>query len=182
MIVEETDLPGVLVVRAPVHRDSRGFLTEIFHESRFEALGLPVRFAQDNHSHSTRHVLRGLHFQVGSPQGKLVHPVAGAIFDVAVDIRRSSPHFGTWVAVELEAGDGKQVWIPPGFAHGFLVMSDSADVTYKCTTVYAPELSRTIRWDDPEISVRWPLPAGVAPIVSDVDASAPRLSAERWFE
>jgi dTDP-4-dehydrorhamnose 3,5-epimerase len=182
VILEETELPGVMVLRAPVHRDSRGFFTEVFHEGRFESLGLPTRYAQDNHSRSARHVLRGLHFQVGTPQGKLVRPVAGTIFDVAVDLRRSSPNFGAWVGVELEAGDGRQLWVPPGFAHGFLVTSDSADISYKCTTVYSAQLSRAIRWDDPAISVRWPLPPGVAPILSDADASAPALSSETWFE
>src|SRR5512142_115398 len=182
MIVESTELPGVLVVRSPVHRDARGFFTEVFHESRFAELGLPHQFAQDNHSRSTFNVLRGLHFQLEHPQGKLVRPVSGIIFDVAVDLRRSSPHFARWVGVTLEAGDGRQMWIPPGFAHGFVVLSETADVTYKCTTLYHPESNICVRWDDPDIGIRWPIPYGVRPILSSADAAAPMLSAIRCYE
>jgi dTDP-4-dehydrorhamnose 3,5-epimerase len=182
MIAEQTDLPGVLVVRSPVHRDSRGYFTEIFHEAQFAELGLPRCFAQDNHSHSSFNVLRGLHYQLEDPQGKLVRPASGIIFDVAVDIRRSSPTFGKWVGTTLEAGDGRQVWIPPGFAHGFVVLSEFADVTYKCTSVYHAESSCCIRWDDPDIGVRWPIPYGVTPILSLADAVAPKLSAAACFE
>jgi dTDP-4-dehydrorhamnose 3,5-epimerase len=181
VIAETTALPGVLVVRTPVHGDARGFFTEVFREDGFEALGLPTRFAQDNHSRSSRHILRGLHFQLEQPQGKLVRPVTGTIFDVAVDIRRSSPCYGKWVGVTLEAGDGRQIWVPPGFAHGFLVLSESADVTYKCTTIYHAASNRVIRWDDPEIGVEWPLPVGATPVLSGVDAAAPRLSSQVWF-
>ena len=181
MIAEPTALPEVLVVTAPVHGDARGFFTEVFREDGFEALGLPTTFPQDNHSRSSRHVLRGLHFQVEQPQGKLVRPVTGTIFDVAVDIRRSSPRYGQWVGITLEAGDGRQVWVPPGFAHGFLVLSESADVMYKCTTIYQPALNRVIRWDDPEIGVKWPLPVGATPVLSGADAAAPRLASQVWF-
>jgi len=182
VIAEPTSLPGVVVVRSPVYADSRGFFTEVFHEDRFVGIGLPVTFAQDNHSRSVRHVLRGLHFQLEQPQGKLVRPVSGTIFDVAVDLRRSSPHFRKWVGVTLEAGDGRQLWIPPGFGHGFLVLSDVADVTYKCTTVYHPQSNRGLRWNDPEIGIEWPIDAGVAPILSDADAAAPLLASSPCFE
>lgn len=181
MRAESTALPGVLVIHAPVHVDGRGFFTEVFHADRFEAIGLPTTFAQDNHSRSKRGVLRGLHFQLGAPQGKLVRPVSGKIFDVAVDVRRSSPTFRQWVGVTLEAGDGRQLWVPSGFAHGFLVLSDSADVCYKCTSVHQPATSRAIRWDDPEIGVVWPLAPGVDPILSDADARAAPLSSAECF-
>jgi dTDP-4-dehydrorhamnose 3,5-epimerase len=182
VIAEPTALPGVVVVRSPVYVDSRGFFTEVFHEDRFASIGLPVSFAQDNHSRSVRHVLRGLHFQLEHPQGKLVRPVSGTIFDVAVDLRRSSPHFREWVGVMLEAGDGRQLWIPPGFGHGFLVLSDVADVTYKCTTVYHPQSNRVIRWDDPEIGIDWPIHAGMTPILSDADATALFLAGSPCYE
>lgn len=181
MIAEPTELPEVLVVRAPVHGDSRGFFTEVFREDLFSSMGLPTRFVQDNHSRSAKFVLRGLHFQTEQAQGKLVRPAAGTIYDVAVDIRRSSPRYGKWVGVTLDAGDGRQLWVPPGFAHGFLVLSESADVTYKCTTLYHPASSGTIRWDDPEIGVRWPLPSNARPTLSSADAAAPALSSRVWF-
>lgn len=176
-----TDLPGVVVIESPVYGDSRGFFIEVFHEQRFDELGLPRYFAQDNHSRSCRHVLRGLHFQLENPQGKLVRPVSGAIFDVAVDLRRSSPTFAKWTGVTLSAGDGRQLWIPPGFGHGFLVLSDVADVSYKCTTVYHASSNSGVRWDDPDIGVEWPLGSGVAPILSAADAAAPFLAAAPCF-
>jgi len=182
MIAEPTDLPGVAVVRSPVYGDSRGFFMEVFHEERFAALGLPTHFAQDSHSRSTKGVLRGLHFQLVRPQGKLVRAASGAIFDVAVDLRRSSPHFGKSVGVTLEAGDGRQLWIPPGFAHGFLVMSEIAEVSYKCTTVYHPESERGIRWDDPDLAVQWPLERGQTPLVSPKDAAAAAFRSGVWFD
>ena len=182
MIAEPTSLPGVVVVRSPVYGDSRGFFTEVFRDDQFASIGLPVSFAQDNHSRSVRHVLRGLHFQLEHPQGKLGRPVSGAIFDVAVDLRRSSPNFRQWVGVTLEAGDGRQLWIPPGFGHGFLVLSDVADVMYKCTTLYHPRSNRGLRWDDPEIGIEWPIEPGVTPIVSDADAAAPLLAASVCYE
>lgn len=182
MIVEPTALPGVVIVQSPVHVDARGFFTEVFHEQRFAELGLPTRFAQDNHSRSARHVLRGLHFQRENPQGKLVRVVNGSIFDVAVDVRRSSPHFRRWIGVTLDAREGRQLWVPPGFAHGFLVLSDQADVSYKCTTPYHAASNSCIRWDDPEIAVSWPLDAGALPVLSATDAEAPPLSASRVFD
>jgi len=182
VIAERTDLPDVVVVRSPVHGDSRGFFMEVFHEERFAELGLPSHFAQDSHSRSTSGVLRGLHFQLEQPQGKLVRAVSGSIFDVAVDLRRSSPHYGKWVGVTLEAGDGRQLWIPPGFAHGFLVLSDSANVSYKCTTVYHPQSNSGIRWDDPDIGIRWPLADGQLPLLSPKDADAASFRSRDWFE
>ena len=182
MNVEATSLPGVVIVRSPVYSDSRGFFTEVFRGDQFESLGLPATFVQDNHSRSVRHVLRGLHFQLEQPQGKLVRPVSGVVFDVAVDLRRSSPHFRKWVGVTLAAADGRQLWVPPGFGHGFLVLSDVADVTYKCTTLYDPTSNRSLRWDDPEIGIQWPIDAGVAPILSDADAGAPLLAASLYYD
>jgi dTDP-4-dehydrorhamnose 3,5-epimerase len=179
--VERTALPDVVIVRAPVHADDRGFFTEVFHEDKFAAIGLPTSFAQDNHSRSAHHVLRGLHFQLENPQGKLVRAVTGTIFDVAVDIRRSSPTYGKWAGITLEAGDGRQVWIPGGFAHGFFVLSEWADVTYKCTTVYHAASNCGIRWDDPSIGVEWPIPSGIEPIVSPADAAGASLASRVWF-
>ena len=182
MKVESTSLPGVLVVHSPVHGDARGFFTETFHEERFALLGLRTRFAQDNQSRSSNGVLRGLHFQLEQPQGKLVRVASGSIFDVAVDIRRSSPNFGKWVGITLTAGDGRQVWIPEGFAHGFLVLSDVADVVYKCTTLYDAESNRGIRWNDADIGIDWPLDPGQIPSLSDKDSQAPMLNAATVFE
>ena len=182
MIAEPTSLPGVMIVRAPVYGDSRGFFTEVFHEEQFAAIGLPVSFVQDNHSRSNRHVLRGLHFQLVQPQGKLIRPVTGTIFDVAVDLRRSSPHFRRWCGLTLEAGDGRQLWVPPGFGHGFLVLSDVADVSYKCTTLYHSPSNRGIRWNDPEIGVDWPINGHATPILSDADAAAPLLADSICYE
>jgi dTDP-4-dehydrorhamnose 3,5-epimerase len=180
MIVEQTELPGVVVVRSPVHRDGRGFFTEVFHEDRFAELGLPTHFAQDSHSRSAKGVLRGLHLQLENPQGKLVRATTGTIFDVAVDVRSSSPHHGKWVGVTLDAGDGRQLWIPPGFAHGFFVLSELADVTYKCTTVYHPESTRSIRWNDPDIGIEWPIESGAAPLLSATDVAAPAFRSKTW--
>ena len=182
MIAEPTTLPGVLVVQSPVHADERGFFTEVFQEHGFHALGLPTHFAQDSHSRSRGHVLRGLHYQLANPQGKLVRVVHGTIFDVAVDVRRTSPCFGQWVGVTLEGGDGRQIWVPAGFAHGFLVLSEFADVTYKSTSLYDAASSRSIRWNDPDIGIRWPLPISVQPILSATDAAAVRLSAADCFD
>jgi dTDP-4-dehydrorhamnose 3,5-epimerase len=182
MKVEATSLPGVLIVQAPVYGDTRGFFTETFREDHFASLGLATHFAQDNHSRSTKGVLRGLHYQLENPQGKLVRVASGSVFDVAVDIRRSSPYFGQWVGTTLAAGDGRQLWIPEGFAHGFLVLSDVADVVYKCTTVYHADSNRGIRWDDPLIGVQWPLELDQRPSLSEKDRQAPALQATTVFE
>jgi dTDP-4-dehydrorhamnose 3,5-epimerase len=151
-----------------VFGDERGFFLEPYNRRTFrEATGLDVEFVQDNHSRSRRGVLRGLHYQVRQPQGKLVRVLSGRIFDVAVDLRRSSPSFGKWVGLEIDADSMRMLWIPPGFAHGFLVLSESADVFYKATDYYAPQHERTLRWDDPQLAIAWPL-AG-EPTLSDKD-------------
>lgn len=156
--------------------DERGFFFESFHQQRFdEAVGGHVEFVQDNHSRSARGVLRGLHYQLPpAAQGKLVRVTRGAVFDVAVDVRRSSPAFGRWVGYELSEDNFRQLWIPEGFAHGFLALTDGAEVQYKTTAYYAPDLDRSIRWDDPDIGIEWPL-TDLEPIVSAKDAAAPRL-------
>jgi dTDP-4-dehydrorhamnose 3,5-epimerase len=174
MEVLSTRLPGVLRLRPRVFTDDRGWFAETFNESTFEKAGLPFHFVQDNQSRSSRHVLRGLHFQLQHPQGKLVRAVAGRIFDVAVDIRRSSANFGQWVGVELNAETPEMLWIPPGFAHGFLVLSESADVLYKTTDFYSPASERTVHWNDPAIGIEWPLTA--EPVVAAKDAAGTPLA------
>lgn len=173
MKVTPTAIPDVLVIEPRVFGDARGFFFESFNRKAFhEATGLDMDFVQDNHSRSGKGVLRGLHYQVQQPQGKLVRVVRGAVFDVAVDIRPGSPTFGQWAGVELSEENQCQMWIPPGLAHGFLVISDSADVLYKTTDYYAPAHERCIRWDDETLAIAWPL-NGMAPTVSAKDATAP---------
>ena len=174
MNIIETALPGVLIIEPRVFGDARGFFLESWNQQSFTDAGLTLNFVQDNHSHSGRGVLRGLHYQLENPQGKLVRVTQGAVYDVAVDIRRSSPHFGKWVGVELSADNHRMLWIPPGFAHGFLVMSDTADFLYKCTALYHPASDRSIRWDDPDVGIAWP-DVGMAPQLSGKDAAAPHL-------
>ena len=172
MKVISTALPGVLILEPQVFGDARGFFTESYNRRRFAAAtGLDIDFVQDNHSRSARGVLRGLHYQLRQPQGKLVRVVQGAVFDVALDIRRDSPTFGRWVGVELTADNRRQLWVPAGLAHGFVVLSDSADFLYKTSDYYAPEHERSIRWDDPAIGIQWPLAAhGIdTPILSAKD-------------
>ena len=173
MKVTATELPGVLLIEPVVHRDGRGFFLESWREERYRDAGLPGPFVQDNHSRSPRGVLRGLHYQVEMPQGKLVRVAGGEIFDVAVDLRRSSPTFGHWVGVTLSDRDHRQLWIPPGFAHGFYVTSEQADVIYKSTAPYVQAHDRALRWDDPELAIAWPLTG--APVLSPRDAAAPAL-------
>ena len=158
MKVTPTAIADVLVIEPKVFGDARGFFYESFNQKAFnEATGLDVNFVQDNHSRSTKGVLRGLHYQIQQPQGKLVRVVRGAVFDVAVDIRKSSATFGQWVGMELNEDNQKQHWIPEGFAHGFLVTSDSAEFLYKTTDYYAPEHERCLAWNDPDIGIEWPL-------------------------
>lgn len=158
MKILPTRLPGVLVLEPKVFGDSRGFFFESFNRRIFaEATGMELDFVQDNHSRSAKGVLRGLHYQIKQPQGKLVRVVRGAVFDVAVDLRRSSPTFGRWDGVELSEDNQRQLWVPPGFAHGFVVLSESADFLYKTTDYYAPEHERCIIWNDPDIGIDWPL-------------------------
>jgi dTDP-4-dehydrorhamnose 3,5-epimerase len=171
--VAPTALAEVLLLEPKVFGDARGFFLESWNRRAFEAASMRADFVQDNHSRSARGVLRGLHYQLKQAQGKLVRVVAGEVYDVAVDIRRSSPTFGRWVGVALSADNRRMLWIPAGFAHGFLVVSDAAEVLYKTTDYYAPEHERTIAWDDPELGIAWPL-AG-APVLSGKDAAGMRL-------
>jgi dTDP-4-dehydrorhamnose 3,5-epimerase len=180
MKVTPTDLPEVLLLEPRVFGDDRGFFMESWNARAFrEATGLDVAFEQDNHSYSTRNVLRGIHYQVVRPQGKLVRVVTGAVFDVAVDLRRSSPTFGRWVGCELSAQNKQQMWIPPGFGHGFVVLSASADFLYKTTDYWIGQYDRTVRWDDPKLAIDWPLQG--APVLAAKDAAAPLLEAAETF-
>ena len=167
MNVRETELPGVLLIEPRVFGDSRGFFLETFSKDRYAEFGITGPFVQDNWSHSKQGTLRGLHFQIEQAQGKLVQVMQGEIFDVAVDVRQDSPTFGKWVGETLSAENKHQLWIPPGFAHGFAVLSDSADFVYKCTDYYAPEHERTLLWNDAAVGVQWPLNG--EPTLSDKD-------------
>ncbi len=180
MNVVDTALPGVKLIEPRVFGDDRGFFMETWNARAFADAGLDLHFVQDNHSRSARHVLRGLHFQIVNPQGKLVRVTAGSVFDVAVDVRRSSPHFGRWVGYELSATNKRMLWVPPGFAHGFVVLSDSADFLYKCTALYDPPAERAIRWDDPALAIDWRLD-GATPVQSAKDAAAPLFAEAEVF-
>ncbi|WLH01590.1 dTDP-4-dehydrorhamnose 3,5-epimerase [Pseudomonas beijingensis] len=174
MNVIATRLPDVLIIEPKVFGDDRGFFYESFNARAFaEATGCTLQFVQDNHSRSTRGVLRGLHYQIEQPQGKLVRVTAGEVLDIAVDIRRSSPTFGQWAGVRLSAQNHRQLWVPPGFAHGFVVLSESADFLYKTTDYYAPSAERCIRWDDPQLAIDWELEG--APILSAKDQNGKAL-------
>lgn len=183
MNVEHTAIDGVLILRPKVFGDERGFFMESFNQQRFdEAVGRPTAFVQDNHSRSTKGVLRGLHYQLAPhAQGKLVRVTRGSVFDVAVDIRRGSPTFGQWVGVELSEENHRQLWLPAGMAHGFLVTSDSADFLYKTTDYYTPAAERCIHWDDPELAIDWP-DVGLAPTVSAKDAQGSSFREAVTFE
>ena len=182
MKITPTALPEVLLLEPKVHGDSRGFFLESWNRRAFDAaIGYDVEFVQDNHSRSARGVLRGMHCQrPPHAQGKLVRVVHGAVFDVAVDVRQGSPTFGRWVGMELSAENHRQLWIPPGFAHGFLTLSETADFLYKTTEYYAPDAELAVRWDDREIGIRWPVP-GITPRLSEKDAAAPLLRDCRPF-
>jgi dTDP-4-dehydrorhamnose 3,5-epimerase len=173
MRVTATDLPGVLVIEPAVHRDGRGFFVETYHADRYREHGIAAPFVQDNHSQSTANTLRGLHLQLRRPQGKLIRVIEGDVFDVAVDVRRGSPTFGRWVGVALSARDFTQVYVPPGFAHGFCVLSDIAQVEYKCTELYDPTSEIGIAWNDPAIAIAWPV---ANPLLSKRDAAHPTLA------
>jgi dTDP-4-dehydrorhamnose 3,5-epimerase len=170
MNFSKTRHPEVLIVRPQVFYDTRGYFMETFQKEQFHDFGIEDDFVQDNQSSSSQFTLRGLHYQVKHTQGKLVRVVLGEIFDVAVDLRQNSPNFGVWVGVNLSEENKEQLWIPPGFAHGFLVLSERADVVYKTTDYYDRESERCIRWDDPDLNINWPLPEGVDPLVSEKDA------------
>jgi dTDP-4-dehydrorhamnose 3,5-epimerase len=181
MQLEPTRIPEVILIRPQVFGDGRGFFLESWEERKFAAAGISARFVQDNHSRSARHTLRGLHYQILQPQGKLVRVVTGTVFDVAVDMRRSSPTFGQSVGVELSAQGHEMLWVPPGFAHGFVVISEHADFLYRCTDFYAPSHERAILWNDPDLDIRWPLPPGIDPLLSARDASATRFRQAECF-
>lgn len=183
MEVTHTELDGVLILEPRVHRDERGFFVETWNRRTFqEAVGRDAEFVQDNQSHSKRGVLRGLHFQrAPSAQCKLVRALSGTIYDVAVDVRRHSPTYGRWVGVELSAENRRQLWVPEGFAHGFYVISETADVAYKVTTFYRPGSEECVRWDDSDLAVTWPIPFGENPIVSAKDAAGTSFSATPAF-
>ena len=169
-------IPDVVLIEPKVFGDSRGFFFESFNQKAFdEATGTNHQFVQDNHSRSAKGVLRGLHYQIQQPQGKLVRVVRGAVFDVAVDIRKSSPTFGQWVAEELSEDNHRQLWVPPGFAHGFVVLSDIAEFLYKTTDYYAPQFERCIAWNDPDLAIDWPN-MGMAPLLSAKDGAGRKLS------
>lgn len=167
-----TRLPEVVLIRPQVFSDLRGYFLESWQEGKFASAGITGRFVQDNHSRSSRWTLRGMHYQIQQPQGKLVRVTRGAVFDVAVDMRRSSPTFGQWVGAELSDVNHHILWVPPGFAHGFLALTDAVDFLYKCTDFYAPQFERTLRWNDPDVAVEWPLPLEVSPLLAAKDASA----------
>jgi len=182
MKVIQTEIPDVLIIEPKVFGDARGFFYESFNQRAFEdAVGSTVDFVQDNHSRSSKGVLRGLHYQVQQAQGKLVRAVRGAVFDVAVDIRRSSPTFGRWVGTELSESNHRQLWVPPGFAHGFFVLTETADFLYKTTDYYAPEHERCIAWNDASLQIAWP-DIGMLPQLSKKDSEGKSLEAADVFE
>jgi dTDP-4-dehydrorhamnose 3,5-epimerase len=183
MKVTPTRLPEVLVIEPKVFGDERGFFLESWNQRAFdEAVGFPVAFVQDNHSRSSRGVLRGLHYQLTQPQGKLVRVTSGRVFDVAVDMRKSSPRCGQWTGVELSADNHRQLWIPPGFAHGFVVLSERADFLYKASGYYLPSDEKALAWDDPHVGIEWPLQEIGAPTLSAKDQAAPRWEAAVFYD
>jgi dTDP-4-dehydrorhamnose 3,5-epimerase len=182
MDFEATELPEVVAIHPKVYGDARGFFCETWREDAFAAAGIEARFVQDNHSHSVRHTLRGLHYQVRHAQGKLVRVVRGAVFDVAVDMRRSSRRFGQWVGITLSDENHTMLWVPPGFAHGYLALTDEIDLLYKCTDYYSPKDERAVRWNDTQLGVHWPLPPNAAPVLSPRDAAAPLFIDAEYFD
>ena len=176
MNVLQTILPGVVIIEPVVHRDARGFFLEVYHEEKYRAAGIDVRFVQENHSRSMRDTLRGLHWQHRRPQAKLVRVIAGEIYDVAVDIRRGSPTFGQWTAATLSAENVRQMFVPEGFAHGFCVTSDVAEVEYKCTDVYDPGGEAGLPWNDPSLAIAWPV---TSPVLSEKDTRHPAFDQTR---
>jgi dTDP-4-dehydrorhamnose 3,5-epimerase len=174
MEFERLSIPDLVLIKPKVFGDARGWFFESWEARKFAAAGLDAAFVQDNYSRSVQGTLRGLHYQIQRPQGKLVRVTQGEVFDVAVDIRRSSPSFGKWVGTILSGDNKHQLWVPPGFAHGFYVLSESAEFFYKCTDFYAPEHERTLRWDDPKLGIQWPLKG--APLLSDKDRQGKPLA------
>lgn len=182
MRFERLEINDIVMVEPRVHGDARGFFLESWQEQNFAKAGIHARFVQDNHSHSIRNTLRGLHYQLLRPQGKLVRVVHGEVFDVAVDVRRQSPTFGRWTGMALSAENHRALWIPPGFAHGFLVLSAYADLLYKVTDYYNAGDEICVRWNDPQIGIDWPLPAGAGPLLSRKDANGSLLTEVKVFE
>ena len=181
MEFELTAIREVVLIRPKVFGDGRGYFLESWHEQRFAAAGIHARFVQDNNSRSVQWTLRGLHYQVQQAQGKLVRVCSGAVFDVAVDLRRSSATFGRWVGFELSDTNHHMLWIPPGFGHGFLALTPNVDFAYKCTDFYAPQFERAIRWNDPQLAIEWPLPLDVSPLLAAKDSAAPTFDAAECF-
>jgi dTDP-4-dehydrorhamnose 3,5-epimerase len=181
MNFRRTSIPEVLLVEPRVFEDARGSFMETWEARKFAEAGIGQPFVQDNQSRSARWVLRGLHYQVQVPQGKLVRVLAGKVFDVAVDLRRSSPTFGRWVGETLSAENRRMLWIPPGFAHGFIALENNTDLAYKCTQFYAARHERSLAWNDPALGIEWPIPGGVAPILSEKDAAAPLLAGAETY-
>jgi dTDP-4-dehydrorhamnose 3,5-epimerase len=177
-----TRIPDVILIKPRVFGDARGFFLETWHGAAFAAAGIPATFVQDNHSRSAQWILRGLHYQSERSQGKLVRVSRGAVYDVAVDVRESSPTFGQWVGAELSDQNHHMLWVPAGFAHGFLTLTDGVDFNYKCTDYYSPKHERAIRWNDPALAIDWPLPAGVTPQVSARDGAAPDFGAAEYLQ
>lgn len=182
MNIHATALPEIFLIEPQLFQDERGYFFELYHEQKYQELGLSLRFVQDNYSRSRQGTLRGLHYQIRQPQGKLVQVTVGKIFDVAVDLRRRSPSFGKWVGVILSDKNRHQLWIPPGFAHGFYVLSEWAEVLYKVTDYYAPEWDRTLLWNDPDLGIAWPIPEGQSPLLSAKDAAGRRLAEAEVYE
>lgn len=176
-----TSIPEVILIEPRVFGDHRGFFMETWQRQTFAENGIDYDFVQDNHSKSSQGILRGLHYQIKQPQGKLVRVVQGAVFDVAVDMRKSSPTFGQWVGYELSAENKRMFWVPPGFAHGFYVISDSAEFVYKCTDYYAPEHERSVLWNDSDLAIDWHLVDGKQPVLSGKDADAPGFKQAETF-
>ncbi|MBI3777144.1 MAG: dTDP-4-dehydrorhamnose 3,5-epimerase [Gammaproteobacteria bacterium] len=181
MNIIETELPGVVIIEPRVFGDARGFFVETWNARAFAQCGLDLKFVQDNHSKSVQGTLRGLHYQIKQPQCKLVRVTAGEVFDVVVDIRKSSPTFGKWFGVVLSAENKRMLWVPMGFAHGFYVTSESAEFMYKCTDYYAPEHERCIRWNDPDLGIDWPIAQGQAPLLSEKDSKGVDLQQASYF-
>lgn len=182
MKINKTDIPDVLIVEPKVFTDDRGFFMETYQKRMFSEAGLPTEFVQDNHSGSRQGILRGLHYQLKHSQGKLVRVVVGEVFDVAVDLRKSSPTFGQWTGATLSAENRRGLWVPPGFGHGYYVLSEWAEFVYKVTDFYAPDWERTILWNDPQIGIQWPLVNGQMPVISAKDAAGKALSQADIFD
>ena len=182
MEVKATEIPDVILIKPDVYEDNRGFFMESWNAKKFAEIGITGNFVQDNHSKSTQGILRGLHYQTRQPQGKLIRVVQGEIYDVAVDLRKSSPTFGKWAGEWLSAENKKMLWIPPGFAHGFYVTSKTAEIIYKCTDFYAPQHERTLLWDDPDLSIKWPLIKDTAPVLSEKDTNGNTFRDSEYYK